>query len=57
MAKRLVLKGEYHVPVLCRTEKQREDGTYLAVKAILYAFEIIFDNSEKGAAVPFIEQQ
>lgn len=30
---------------------------YLAVKAILHAFEIIFDNSEKGAAAPFIEQQ
>lgn len=29
----------------------------LAVNAILYSFEIIFDNSEKGAAVPFMEQQ
>lgn len=30
---------------------------FLAVNAILCSFETIFDNSEKGAAVPFMEQQ
>lgn len=36
---------------------RREAGMYLAVNVILCSFEIIFDNSEKGAAVPFIEQR